>query len=104
MVEADLNWASCGLGPGDVNLSYQVYPWAQGQHFAQRAVHLVCAWLPTATTATTAVLWVEPANTASLRVAERGGFADCGLFTTSDGDRYRYYRYNLGKQRSQASA
>jgi RimJ/RimL family protein N-acetyltransferase len=64
-----------GLGPGDVNISYAVHPWARGRGVATESVRLICAYLGEHRIGTRAVIRVEPGNRASVRVAEKSGFA-----------------------------
>ena len=72
-VEANLEDRCCG--PGEANISYSVHPWARGQGLAPRAVQLLCGFLDERRLARRAVLRIDPANAASLRVADKTGFA-----------------------------
>jgi RimJ/RimL family protein N-acetyltransferase len=79
--DADLEPYTAGgapVGPGDVNLAYFVHPWARGRGVAVAAVGLVCDLLRTRNVGRRAVLRVEPANRASVRVAEKAGFRHLG--------------------------
>jgi RimJ/RimL family protein N-acetyltransferase len=62
------------LGPGEVNLSYAVHPWARGRGVAVAAVLLICDRLREQAIGQRAVIRVEPENVASVRVAEKAGF------------------------------
>ncbi|MDY7105601.1 MAG: GNAT family protein, partial [Actinomycetota bacterium] len=74
MVEANLDAAALRLPAGEVNVSYQTYPWARGRGVAVRAVVLMCRYLTRVPGAERAVIRVAPANIASRRVAEKAGF------------------------------
>lgn len=69
-----------GLDPGDVNISYAVHPWARGRGVAVEAVRLMCAYIGEHRIGTRAVIRVDPANHASVRVAEKSGFLQVGDF------------------------
>ena len=64
-----------GLAPGDVNLSYTVHPWARGRGVAVEAVRLVCDFIRANHIGIRAAIRVEPENKASVRVAQKCGFA-----------------------------
>jgi RimJ/RimL family protein N-acetyltransferase len=59
---------------------------------AIRALNLMDEYLRTATDASQIVLRVAPANTASIRVAEKAGFAFLGVFEEPEGPLARYVR------------
>lgn len=63
-----------GLRSGEVNITYAVHPWARGQGVARRAVELICAFIRDHHIGTKAAIRVDPANEASIRLAERCGF------------------------------
>jgi RimJ/RimL family protein N-acetyltransferase len=63
-----------GLEPADVNLSYAVHPWARGRGVATSAVRLMCDFVRSNAIGTRAAIRVEPANQASIRVAEKCAF------------------------------
>ena len=71
-----------GLSPGDVNVSFAVHPWARRRGLASRAVELTCEYLRDAGIGTAVALRVATANIASVRVAERSGFALVREFTS----------------------
>ena len=71
-VEANLSLPT--LKPGQVNISYGVFSEWRGQGIALRAVHLLCAYLRTATDAQEAIIRVAPTNHASAKVAVKAGF------------------------------
>ncbi|MEV0839526.1 GNAT family N-acetyltransferase [Actinocatenispora sera] len=75
-----------GLQPGEapVNLSYCVHPWARGHGVAVAAVGLICSYITDNAIGETAAIRVEPANTASVRVAERCGFRHCRRYPARD--------------------
>jgi RimJ/RimL family protein N-acetyltransferase len=60
--------------PGSAELAYWVRPESRGQGIAARALQAVTGWA-LAGEANRVWLEINPANTASLRVAERAGFA-----------------------------
>ncbi|BCJ33097.1 hypothetical protein Athai_06000 [Actinocatenispora thailandica] len=60
--------------PAPVNLSYCVHPWARGHRVAVAAVGLICSYVKEHAIGEVAAIRVEPANTASVRVARRCGF------------------------------
>jgi RimJ/RimL family protein N-acetyltransferase len=78
--------------PNQVNVSYGVFrPW-RGQGVALRAINLMAEYLRTATAARQMVLRIAPANTASLKLAEKAGFTFCGMFDEPEGRMARYVR------------
>jgi len=78
--------------PGQVNVSYGVFrPWRR-QGLALRALDLMAEYLRSATQARQMVLRIAPANTASLKFAEKAGFTFCGLFDEPEGRMARYHR------------
>lgn len=80
------------VGPGQVNISYGVFRQCRRQGVALRAINLMDEYLRTATEARQMVLRIVPANTASLRLAEKAGFTFCGLFDEPEGRMARYVR------------
>lgn len=83
-VEANL--ALPGLGPGEANISYAVFPDWRGRGVGARAVRLVCEWLAEATDCTAAVVRVAPDNARSHAVAVAAGFTCARTMTTPDGE------------------
>ena len=78
--------------PGQVNVSYGVFrPWRR-RGLALRAIDLVDEYLRTATEARQMVLRIAPANTASLKLAEKASFTFRGLFDEPEGQMVRYVR------------
>jgi RimJ/RimL family protein N-acetyltransferase len=69
-------WLDPRLG---ANLGYWIAPTARGRGLAARAVALVADWAFTRLRLARLEIWVEPANPASKRVAERAGFVHEGL-------------------------
>lgn len=78
--------------PNQVNVSYGVFREWRRQGVALRAINLMSEYLRTATEARQMVLRIMPANTPSLRLAEKAGFAFCGLFDEPEGRMARYVR------------
>lgn len=80
------------LGPGQVNVSYGIFPQWRRQGLAVRAINLMDKYLRAATEARQIVLRISPANTASLKLAEKAGFTFQGLFDEPEGRMARYVR------------
>ena len=80
------------VGPGEINISYGVFRQWRRQGVALRAVNLMDEYLRTATEARQMVLRIAPANTASLKLAEKAGFTFCGVFDEPEGRMVRYVR------------
>jgi RimJ/RimL family protein N-acetyltransferase len=78
--------------PGQVNVSYGVFPEWRRQGLALRAINLMDEYLRTATEARQIVLRIVPENIASLKLAEKAGFTFCGLFDEPEGRMARYVR------------
>ena len=78
--------------PGQVNISYGVFPQWRRRGVALRAINLMGEYLRTATEARQMVLRIVPENTASLKLAEKAGFTFCGLFDEPEGRMARYIR------------
>jgi RimJ/RimL family protein N-acetyltransferase len=78
--------------PGQVNVSYGVFPQWRRQGLALRAINLMDEYLRTATDARQIVLRIAPENIASLKLAEKAGFTFCGLFDEPEGRMARYVR------------
>ena len=78
--------------PSQVNVSYGVFPQWRRQGLALRAIDLMDQYLRTATEARQIVLRIAPANTASLKLAEKAGFSFQGLFDEPEGRLARYVR------------
>lgn len=70
----DLRFEGEGLGSGQVNVAYGLYPSWRGRGLATRAVVLVCGYAASEG-ALEAVIRVEPENPGSAAVARRAGFA-----------------------------
>ena len=80
------------VNPGQVNVSYGIFPQWRRKGLALRAIDLMDHYLRTATEARQIVLRIAPANTASLKLAERAGFTFQGLFDEPEGRMARYVR------------
>jgi len=78
--------------PGQVNVSYGVFPQWRRQGVALRAINLMDEYLRTATKARQMVLRIAPANTASLKLAEKAGFNCRGVFDEPEGRMVRYVK------------
>jgi RimJ/RimL family protein N-acetyltransferase len=80
------------LEPAQVNVSYGIYRQWRGLGLAQHALDLINEYLRTSTNARQIVLRIAPANRASIRVAEKGGFTYLGTFDEPEGPMARYIR------------
>jgi RimJ/RimL family protein N-acetyltransferase len=80
------------LQADQVNVSYGIHQQWRGRGLAQRALDLMCEYLRVRTNARQVVLRIAPANVASIRVAEKGGFAFLGIFDEPEGRMARYMR------------
>src|SRR5215472_3945598 len=78
--------------PNQVNVSYGIFPEWRGRGLALRAIDLMDQYLRIATEARQTVLRIAPTNTASHRIAEKGGFTFCGVFYEPEGRLLRYVR------------
>src|SRR6266852_9688739 len=78
--------------PGQVNVSYGVFRQWRRQGVALRSINLMDEYLRTATEARQIVLRIAPANTPSLQLAEKAGFAYRGSFDEPEGRMLRYVR------------
>jgi RimJ/RimL family protein N-acetyltransferase len=74
---------SDGIEPEDVSISYAVRPWARGHGVAVEAVRLICDVIRKKGIGTRVAIRVEPANKASVRVAEKSGFRYVRDFTSN---------------------
>jgi RimJ/RimL family protein N-acetyltransferase len=83
-VEANLRLED--LEPGEVNISYAVFPTWRGRGIAHRAVLLVCDWLRTDSFYVTAVVRAAPDNVHSHKVPKRAGFVEIGAVESPDGN------------------
>lgn len=72
-----------GLIAGDVNITYAVHPWARGRGVAVAAVELLCEHIQTHQIGTRPAIRVQPANLASVRVAQKCGFVHVRDFTST---------------------
>ena len=77
---------------GEVNVSYGVFRQWRRQGLALRAINLMDEYLRRETQARQIVLRIAPANTASLKLAEKSGFTLVGLFDEPEGPMVRYVR------------
>jgi RimJ/RimL family protein N-acetyltransferase len=80
------------LEPGQVNVSYGIFQEWRGRGLALRALDLMSEYLLGATDVRQMVLRIAPANTASLGMAEKAGFAFLGVFDEPEGSLARYVR------------
>src|SRR6476661_4473568 len=78
--------------PGQVNISYGVFPRWRHRGVALRSINLMDEYLRKETEARQMVLRIAPANIASLKLAEKAGFAFCGLFDEPEGRMVLYVR------------
>jgi RimJ/RimL family protein N-acetyltransferase len=80
------------VNPGEVNVSYGIFPQWRRKGLALQAIELMDQYLRTATEARQIVLRILPENTASLKLAEKAGFIFQGLFDEPEGRMARYVR------------
>ena len=80
------------VNAGEVNVSYGIFPQWRRKGLALRAIDLMDQYLRTAKEARQIVLRIFPANTASLKLAEKAGFTLQGLFDEPEGRMARYVR------------
>ncbi len=90
-IEAKADQALAGIGPGDVNLAYVVFPAWRRQGLAARAVALVCHALAE-TGFDRAVIRTDPPNVASIGVALREGFVSTGLVGAESDRQLKFVR------------
>ncbi|MEE1770135.1 GNAT family N-acetyltransferase [Streptomyces sp. JV185] len=90
----DLRSDVAGLAPGQVNISYALYPAWRGQGLVTRAVRLICRYAA-AEGATQGVIRVDPENSPSAAVARRSGFTYDKQLLEADGNRTDWYLLSL---------
>jgi RimJ/RimL family protein N-acetyltransferase len=78
--------------PGQVNVSYGVFPGWRGKRVAQRALNLMSLYLKRSTELREMIVRIACENTASVRVVEKAGFRLLGVFDEPDGPMARYAR------------
>lgn len=83
-----------GVGTGDVNVSYGLYPSARGRGYVGRALRLVEEFLRDRGFQAT-VIRVALGNDASLAVPRRAGYSEIGSLRTRDGDDLIVFRKEL---------
>lgn len=88
----EMNTAFPELEPGQVNVSYGIFPQWRGRGLVLRAIKLMAEYLRRDTKVSEILLRISPENIASLKVAERAGFAVCGVFDEAEGQRVRWVR------------
>ena len=83
---------------GRCSAGYWIGPSARGRNVARRGLALICAFAFRELDVRRVELWIEPSNTASLRVAEAAGFSREGLlrsFMVVAGSRRDMLMYSL---------
>ncbi len=88
-IEANLAYR---LAPGQVNVSYGVFPDWRGRGVARRALDLMSSYLRSSTEVRQMVVRIACENTASLRAVEKAGFWFLGIFDEPGGRMARYAR------------
>ncbi|MCU1344059.1 MAG: hypothetical protein JWL70_325 [Acidimicrobiia bacterium] len=81
----ECNLADGRLPPGEANIAYASHPQYRGGGYVTRAVRLVLRFIGEHTAAKRANLLIDPANTNSLRVAQRLGAVEAGRFVNQSG-------------------
>ena len=74
----DADPAAAHVGPGQVNVGYNVFAPHRRKGYASRAVELLMQYLTESTLFRTAILSIDADNAASLAVAARTGFTPTG--------------------------
>ncbi len=90
-VEAKADQNVPGVGPGEANISYVIFPAWRRRGLAARAVGLVCNALRQ-TGLERAVIRADPDNVASIRVAQRAGFRAVGVVHAQEGLLFRFVK------------
>ncbi|HLI50647.1 MAG TPA: GNAT family N-acetyltransferase [Thermomicrobiaceae bacterium] len=80
-----------GVGTGEANISYVIYPDWRGRGYAVRAVLLLCDFLRQ-NGIDRAIIRVHPDNVASQAVARRAGFVEAGHLHNRFGPLLRFVR------------
>ncbi len=80
------------LEPGQVNVSCGIFREWRGRGLALRALDLMGEYLRVGTDVRQMVLRIAPANTASVKMAKKAGFAFLGVFDEPEGSLARYVR------------
>jgi RimJ/RimL family protein N-acetyltransferase len=86
-IEANLAYRSV---PGEMNVSYGVFPDWRGKGIAGRALHLLSSYLRSSTEVRQMVVRITSENSPSLRVMEKAGFKFLGIFDEPAGRMARY--------------
>ena len=87
----EANLAYC-LVPGQVNVSYGVFPDWRGKGVAQRALDLMSFYSRNSTEPRQMVVRIACENATSLKVAQKSGFQFVGIFEEPQGPMARYAR------------
>lgn len=88
-IEANLAYRDA---PGQVNVSYGVFPDWRGMGVAQRALDLMSSYLKSSTELRQMVVRIACENAASLKVAQKSGFQFLGVVEEPEGPMARYAR------------
>lgn len=94
MVEASTDVAIEGIGEGDANISYVLYPSARGKGYVQKAVALLLDFLKNKGM-TRAVIRVKPENIDSVKIPMRLDFQKIDNLTTKDGEVFDMFAKDL---------
>ena len=81
----EANWELERLAPGEVNLSYVIFPAWRGEGHATRAARLALGYLAAQPDLHTAILRTHPDNVASQHVATALGFTECARGEDAEG-------------------
>lgn len=90
-VEGNAEAGIDGVGRGEANISYVIFPSWRRRGFGVQAVRLLSDFLRDEGIER-AVIRAHPENVASIRVAERAGFTRTGMIETDEGPMVRFVR------------
>lgn len=93
MVEA--NQQAPGRAPGEVNISYGLYPQGRGRGLATRAVVLMTRFLEEKALGEKAIIAADERNSRSQQVAERAGFTPSRTVRNEKGELFVEFERSL---------
>jgi RimJ/RimL family protein N-acetyltransferase len=90
-IEARADASTPGIGPGEANLAYVIFPAWRRRGIASRAVEIMCAALA-ADGFERAVIRTDLGNEASIGVARKAGFQPTGVIDANGEQQFRFVR------------